>query len=97
MGINIHKGTIFSTDCFDPYSQNVHTILERTPKDIELIGAEMEAFGLFYIAKLLNKQAACLATVVDVLHGAKEEATAEERQNALNRMIEIALETALEL
>ena len=54
----------------------------------------MEAFSLFYNAKLLNKKASCLLTVVDSYYY-KNMATAEERQNSLNQMITLGLESAI--
>lgn len=57
---------------------------------------EMESFGLFHNANATGKKAACLLTVTDsfVKEGIL---TSEERQNSLNQMIEIALETAITL
>ena len=55
--------------------------------------AEMESFALFHNAKALGKKAACLLTVSDsIVTG--EETTAEERQLAFTKMMEIALEIA---
>ena len=90
--LNIHytKGNTLCSDCFDGYLDNLEMLLNRLPKD--LIGAEMEAFALFYIAKYLNKKAACLLTVVDSL-AKKQSSTAEEREKSLNNMIKIALES----
>ena len=45
--------------------ENVKQYIERLPKDENIVGSEMESFALFYIAQLLNKNAACLLTVVD--------------------------------
>ena len=56
----------------------------------------MESFALFYIAKLLNKNAACLLTVVDS-NVKKQNLTSEERMFSLNKMIKIALESAIKL
>ena len=56
----------------------------------------MEAFALFYVAKILNKKAACLLTISDNLI-TKEETTSEERQTAFNDMMVVALETAINL
>ena len=95
MGVNIHKGTIICADCFDQYVPNMQDVLDRAPKDIELIAKEMESFALFYIAKTLNKEAACLATVVDLRHDKKAVASIEEREKSLNNMIKIALEAAV--
>lgn len=52
----------------------------------------MEAFALFYNAKVLNKKAACLMTVVDSQFISKQ-ATPEEREQGLTKMIKIALES----
>ena len=57
---------------------------------------EMESFALFYNALKLNKKAACLLTISDNLE-TKEETTSEQRQNSFNEMIELALDTAIEL
>ena len=56
----------------------------------------MESFALFYNALKLNKKAACLLTISDNLE-TKEETTSEQRQNSFNDMIELALDTAIEL
>ena len=55
---------------------------------------EMESFGLFHNANATGKQAACLLTISDsfVKPGIL---TAEERQNSMKAMIEIALEAAI--
>ena len=57
----------------------------------------MEAFSLFYIAKLCNKKAACLLTVVDSRYKPDQKITSEERERKLDNMIEIALKTSLKL
>ncbi len=91
--INIVKGNTVCTDCFDLYMTDVNKFLKRVPKDFNPISAEMEAFALFYIAKILNKKASCLMSVVDSKY-IKEVATPEERQTGLNNMIKLALESA---
>ena len=58
--------------------------------------AEMESFALFYNALKLGKNAACILTISDNLE-TKEETTSIERQNSFNGMIELALDTLLEL
>ena len=90
----IVKGNTICTDCFDLYMTDVNKFLERVPSDFNPISAEMEAFALFYTAKILNKKAACLMSVVDSKY-IKEVATPEERQTGLNNMIKLALETAV--
>ena len=57
---------------------------------------EMESFALFYNAYKLNKNAACILTISDSLV-TNEKATPDERQNAFDEMIILALETAINL
>lgn len=84
------------TEVFDPYIDNINGLISRFPKEYNILAAEMEAFAIFYVAKILNKKAACLLTVVDSLVK-KESISSEARQKSLNDMIEIALETAVQL
>ena len=92
ININIHKGNTVCTDCFDVYMTDVNQFLSRIPDGFNPISAEMEAFALFYVAKQLNKKAACLMSVVDSKY-ITEIATPEERQTGLNNMIKLALES----
>ena len=93
---NIFLGNTVCTDCFDVYMTDVNQFLNRVPEGFNPISAEMEAFALFYVAKLLNKKAACLMSVVDSKY-IKEIATPEERQTGLNNMIKLALDSSLKL
>lgn len=94
--INLHVGNTVCTDCFDVYMTDVDQFLARIPEGFNPISAEMEAFALFYNAKLLNKKAACLMSVVDSRF-IKNIATPEERQTGLNTMIKLALDSAIEI
>lgn len=94
--INLHVGNTVCTDCFDVYMTDVDQFLARIPEGFNPIGAEMEAFALFYNAKLLNKKAVCLMSVVDSRF-IKNIATPEERQTGLNTMIRLALDSAIEI
>lgn len=87
------KGNTLCTDCFDYYVKDVNELIKRFPKDLNIIGAEMEAFALFYNAHYLGKKASCLLSVVDS-HYKHEEISAEERQTSLNSMITLSLESA---
>ena len=91
--INIIKGNTVTTDCFDIYMTDVSEFLKRLPENFNPVSAEMEAFALFYIAKMLNKKASCLMSVVDSKY-IKEVATPEEREQGLNNMIKLALESS---
>ena len=89
-------GDTVCTDCFDLYMTDVNQFLARIPKDIKPCAAEMEAFALFYVAKLLKKNAACLMSVVDSKFIDKV-ATPKERETGLNTMIKLALDSSLEV
>lgn len=95
LNIEVIAGNTVSTDCFDLYMTDVQQFLDRIPEDFNPLSAEMEAFALFYTAKLLGKKAACLMSVVDSKY-IEDVATPEERQTGLNNMIKLALESALE-
>ena len=56
----------------------------------------MECFALFKTAEFLNKKAACLLTVVDANY-TKENLTSKEREEDLDDMIEIALESVVSI
>lgn len=75
---------------------DVNQFLARVPEGFNPVSAEMEAFALFYVAKVLNKKAACLMSVVDSKF-IKDVATPEERQTGLNNMIKVALESSISL
>ena len=94
--ISIHIGNTVCTDCFDVYMTDVNQFLARIPEDFNPASAEMEAFALFYVAKILNKKAACLMSVVDSKY-IKDIATPEERQTGLNNMIKLALDSSLRI
>ena len=69
---------------------DVNKFLSRIPENFNPVSAEMEAFALFYVAKLLNKNASCLMSVVDSKF-IKDVATTEQREKGLDDMILIAL------
>lgn len=94
MEISLKTGTIITSDVFDVYLDDINRYESMYPTDLNSLGSEMEAFALFYLAKILNRKAACLLTVVDSRFDPRV-VTSEERQNSLNTMIELALETCL--
>ena len=94
--INLVVGNTVCTDCFDVYMTDVNQFLARIPKDFNPVGAEMEAFALFYVANMLDKKASCLMSVVDSRF-INEIATPEQRQTGLNTMIKLALDSAIKL
>ena len=94
--VKMVTGNTVCTDCFDVYMTDVNKFLNRIPDCFDPVSAEMEAFALFYNAKLLNKKAACLMSVVDSKF-IKDVATPEERQSGLNTMIKLALDSAIKI
>ena len=93
-GIKLYRGMTACLDCFDAYATDINKFFDRMPEGVKPVAAEMEAFALFYIAKMLGKKAACLMSVVDSKY-IKEVATAEEREHGLDKMIKLALDSAL--
>ncbi|MBP3707176.1 MAG: purine-nucleoside phosphorylase [Clostridia bacterium] len=96
MNIKYVKANVLCGECFDYYIESIQTLTDRFPKEYNITAAEMESFALFYTAKYLNKDAACLLTVVDS-HAKKEEVSSEAREKSLNDMINLALESSLSL
>lgn len=94
--IKLFKGNIFCSEVFDKYVADGKILVGRFPAQYNIIAAEMESFALFYTAKLLNKQAACLLTVVDTISD-KREISSEDREKSLNNMINVALDTCLKI
>lgn len=94
INIPIVKGNTICTDMVDFYMTDVNQFLNRIPSNINPIAAEMEAFSLFYVANFFGKKACCLMSVVDSLY-IDRVATSKERQNGLNNMIKLALESSI--
>ena len=90
-GIQIHKGTLMTTDVFGPYVDD-EAYKARMPEGIEPLGEEMEAFGLCHIANVFNRQATAMCTATDSKFSGAS-LTPQERQLALNEMIELALDS----
>ena len=91
--IDLKYGKTITSDVFDLYCDDHSEFRSNFPKD-NFLSVEMEAFGLFYIANKLNKEATCLMTVVDSLYD-KRSLTSEDREKSLNDMIELALESII--
>ena len=97
--ISLKKGYGICSEVFDVYltEEKYQDMKNHFPKDISFIATEMEAFALFYIAKMLGKEAACLLTVVDSRYQPDIVVTSEERESKLDNMVKIALNTCLKL
>ena len=91
--INLNVGKTITSDVFDLYCDSKERFRDNFP-DMKFLGVEMEAFGLFYVARKLNKEAACLMTVVDSLYDNRS-LTSEDREKSLDEMIILALESII--
>jgi purine-nucleoside phosphorylase len=83
---------VHSSDIFYRSSQEVPEIALRHL----CVAVEMESFALFANAQHLNKTAACLLTVSDVIP-THERMSPDEREKSLAPMVTLALDACLEL
>lgn len=91
LGDPLHIGPLYCSDTlydddidYDPIMRKMH-----------VLAAEMESAGLYLEGMRCGKNALCLCAIVeDTLSGA--ETSSEETQIAIDRMVRIALETAIE-
>ena len=91
--MDLKYGKTITSDVFDLYCDDSEKFRNNFP-NMEFLSVEMEAFGLFYVAKKLGKEASCLMTVVDSLFD-KRSLTSEDREKSLNNMITMALESII--
>ncbi len=87
--INIVRGNIHCTDTF--YTKDYSEYLKYN-----CVGVEMETFALFVNAKILNKKASAILTVSDSLVTDKKISSTEREKSTL-KMVELALESILNL
>lgn len=92
LGLNIYNGNIYSSDVF--YERN-NDFKDKVAK-YNVLGVEMESFALFTNAKLLNKKAATLLMVSDSFIY-PDKLSSLEREQGLDNLITLALETSLKL
>ena len=92
LGLNIYNGNIYSSDVF--YEQN-NDFKDKVAK-YNVLGVEMESFALFTNAKLLNKKSATLLMVSDSFIY-PDKLSSLEREQGLDNLITLALETSLKL
>lgn len=88
LDITLHESRIHSSDVFYREDNAVSYEVVRDEKECGCV--EMESFALFNNARVLGKKAACLVTISDsfITH---EVTSAEERQTAFTKMMEVAL------
>lgn len=91
LNISLKKGKIITSDIFDVYVDDIDRYNNLYPSDLNSLACEMEAFALFYMAKRFNRQATCLATIVDSKYE-DIEVSSLDREKSLDNMIILALE-----
>jgi len=87
--INLAIGMTNSSEVFDAYVTDIDCYLKSLPEDI--LSTEMEAFALCYLAKMFNKKATCLMTIVDSKF-TDEVISSKQREKSLDVMIKLALD-----
>ena len=93
LNTKLHVGNITTLDVFGPFIDH-DRLLNRLPKELNILGEEMEAFALFHVAKHFNREASCLLSAVDSPY-CDYILSSEERQTGLNEMIKLALEAII--
>lgn len=93
LGKKLHKGTLMTTEVFGPYV-DAEALIKRIPKDLKVLGEEMEGFALVHVANCFNRDATVIVSAVDNKFTGQA-VSSEERQTALNDMIELALESLI--
>ncbi len=89
----IHIGSIMTTEVFGPYV-NDEAIVERSPKELNVLGEEMEAFALIHVANSFKREAAAIVTAVDSKFSDKI-LSIEDREKSLDEMIKLGLDALI--
>jgi purine-nucleoside phosphorylase len=91
-GVSVHVGPILATDAFYTDRQDLHDRLA----DYGVLAVEMESAALYTIAARFKARALTLLTVSDHIRtGAR--ISAQEREQTFGQMVEIALDTAVDV
>lgn len=93
MGLHVQVGNILSSDMF--YHPEGCSETDAW-KHLGIMAIEMEAAALYTNAAYFHKRALCVGTVTDHIYR-PEIMEASERQSSLDQMIELALNTAVEM
>ena len=90
-GFNYKVGNLLTSDIFyEPYPD------PEKWKALGVLAVDMEAAALYTNAAFLKKRALTICTVSNSFVYEGEDMTAKERQTTLGKMIEVALETAID-
>ena len=92
LNIKVNKGNIYSSDVF--YEQN-NDFKDKVSK-YSVLGVEMESFALFTNSKLLGKRASTVLMVSDSFLSSNK-LSSLEREQGLDNLITLALETCLKI
>lgn len=91
--VNVRVGNVFSADLF--YSPEGMEIFKKM-EQLNILGVDMEAAGIYGVAAELGAKALTILTVSDhIIRG--EKLSAEDRQLSFKEMMTVALETAINL
>ncbi len=88
----ITKCCIHSTDVF--YKENNN--YKKLVKKYNCVAVEMESFALLHLANVYNKKATCILSVSDSFI-TNEKTSSKDRESNLNKMITLALESAIKI
>lgn len=91
--IKLHVGMMTTMDVFGPYI-DYERVLNRIPIEYDILGEEMEAFGLIHVANTHGAAATAMATVADSKYS-NIVLTPEEREQNLKDMIILGLESII--
>ena len=89
---SIKNTNIHSSDVFYRAKPGTPEIAEKN----NCLAVEMEAFSLFATARYLQKMAGTLLTISDIIP-TREEISSKDREQALLPMMELALESGIQL
>ncbi len=92
LNISVIKGAIHSSDVF--YRKD--TAVPKVAAENNCNAVEMEAFALFANAKYLNKMAATIVTVSDIIP-TQQGMSADQRERSLETMYTLALESVVKI
>ena len=87
-GLNVKVGNIFTSDLFYTPDQAMFDVMEQ----YNILGVEMEAAGLYSVCAEFGAKALAICTVTDHIRRG-EAMSSDDRQNSLNDMIKLALNT----
>ena len=90
--LQVHRGRIATTDFFDVYVNDKDYLNKLYHQAKDPLCIEMEAAALFAIAKHLNREAACVLTIVDSPTD-KHNISPKDREKGLDDAIMLILET----